>query len=113
MAALDSPVRARPKIITFTLVVSASISDPAARADSDTSSISRRPNMSANLPMTGTATAPTSRVEVSSHWACVPDAFRSRAITGSTGMIRVCASAAINAPRPMAPISRLARRADT
>ena len=50
---------------------------------------------------------------MSSHWAWVVEALRSRAITGSTGMIKVWANAAISAPSPMAPISRLARSAET
>ncbi len=68
IAAAEQPWIARPTISTRELSVSASISEPTTSAPRRRSSMRRLPNMSAEPPTTGTATAPTSRVEVSSHW---------------------------------------------
>ncbi len=85
IAATDSPTTARPAIITPISLVNAQISEPATKVTSVTSSMSRLPYRSPRRPKTGTATAPTSSVEVSSHSVAVAEACRSSASCGRTG----------------------------
>ena len=93
MAAVASPVTARPTISQGSVSLSAQISEPTVSAAAAKTSIRRLPWRSASRPITGTATAPTSSVEVSSHWVFGPSAAVS---SGSTGISSDVVSATMN-----------------
>ncbi len=61
------PCSARPTIIGTSEELSAPTTDPATSSPRQISSIRRLPNMSPSRPVTGVATAPASRVAVSTH----------------------------------------------
>ena len=82
---MDRPTTARPAIITPMLLVNAQISEPTTKIAWVMTSMSFLPYRSPSRPNTGTATAPTSSVAVSSHSMDVADACRSTASCGSTG----------------------------
>jgi hypothetical protein len=77
-----------------------------------TSSISRLPYMSPSRPRNGTATAPTSRVAVSSHSTFVEEVCRSPGRVASTGTSSDWVSDTTRVPRPTISNSSRARAAD-
>jgi hypothetical protein len=110
--ASDAPWMARPTINNPRLVVTASNSEPTVRAATATSSNRRLPNMSPRRPNVGTATAPTSSVEVSNHSTFAADVCSCSGRIGSTGTSSVCDSDTINAARPTTSTSSRARPDD-
>ena len=85
------------------------ISEPTTRAAIATSIIRRLPNMSPSRPNTGTATALTSSVEVSSHSTLVTEVSSVAGSVASTGISSAWVSATVSAAKPTTSSSSRAR----
>ena len=83
---------ARPTSIAGKFAPSAAMSEPTVMTAKDTSSILRLPYMSAMRETIGVATAPVSRVAVTSQEASSADTSRIAGRSGSRGMTSVCCS---------------------
>ena len=89
MSASPTPCIARPATSTGRLAAIAASAPPTATIARQTSVTVRRWRPSPSRPTTGVATAPTSSVAVSDHWALLTLASRSRAIDGMSGAPRL------------------------
>jgi hypothetical protein len=88
-----SPCSARPAISQPRPSGSAASTLPARTTPSTTSTTVRRCRPSPRRPITGVATAPTSRVTVSDHWALVTETSLAAAIAGTSGAPRLLMTA--------------------
>src|SRR6185436_394137 len=88
-----NPCRARPATSGTRLAAEAARIEPATMASMETSIIRRLPTMSASRDTIGVATAPVSRVAVTSQETLSAEACRIVGKSGSKGTTRVCCSA--------------------
>ena len=103
IAAMDRPTMDRPTIMTAMLSVSAQTREPAISVIMAITSMRFLPYRSPRRPKTGTATAATSRVEVSTHSIAADDACRLTAIRGRSGTRIEEVSAATRAASAISP----------
>ena len=109
MVAIEAPWIARPTISSAMLLVMQVMREPTTSAARATRIIRRLPNMSPSRPKSGTATAPTSRVAVSSHSTLPTVVSRVVGNVASTGISSAWVSETIRAAKPTTRSSSRAR----
>ena len=109
MVAIEAPWIARPAISTAMSLVKQVISEPTTSIVSATSIIRRLPYMSPSRPNRGTATAPTSSVEVSSHSTLLAEVLSVAGRVASTGISSAWVRETASAAKPTTSSSRRAR----
>jgi len=109
IVAIDAPWTARPTISTAMSLVKQVISEPTTSIVRATSIIRRLPYMSPSRPNSGTATAPTSSVEVSSHSTLLAEVSSVVGNVASTGISSAWVSETASAANPTTSSSTLAR----